>query len=239
MIITVAHQKGGTGKSTLATNIAAELKASLLDLDKQHSSIIFNYKRKNAGLHPLDCYSILESQCRFEEQRPVPEKKLDEFLRLFKEDRDTHLVIDVGGFDSPLNRKALFYGDYLLTPCAPSGTEIYGLQMFEEILQEAKEVADVHLITHILINNADKRCQKRILEMEEYVKGKPEYFRLCHTVIGQRISFKTAYETGRSVVELYKEATTKKLSRSYMHSAEEMTALCNEIRREMRKGMTE
>ena len=42
MIITVAHQKGGTGKSTIATNLAVELKTSLLDLDKQHSSIIFN-----------------------------------------------------------------------------------------------------------------------------------------------------------------------------------------------------
>lgn len=34
MIITVAHQKGGTGKSTIATNLAVELKTSLLDLDK-------------------------------------------------------------------------------------------------------------------------------------------------------------------------------------------------------------
>lgn len=52
MIITVAHQKGGTGKSTIATNLAVELRTSLLDLDKQHSSIIFNYKRQNAGLAP-------------------------------------------------------------------------------------------------------------------------------------------------------------------------------------------
>ena len=78
MIITVAHQKGGTGKSTIATNLAVELKTSLLDLDKQHSSIIFNYKRAHAGLEPLDCYSIAESQCRFDGQRPVPEAKLDE-----------------------------------------------------------------------------------------------------------------------------------------------------------------
>ena len=80
MIITVAHQKGGTGKSTIATNLAVELKTSLLDLDKQHSSIIFNYKRANAGLKPLDCYSIAESQCRFDGQRPVLEAKLfDDF----------------------------------------------------------------------------------------------------------------------------------------------------------------
>ena len=237
MIITVAHQKGGTGKSTIATNLAVELKTSLLDLDKQHSSIIFNYKRAHAGLEPLDCYSIAESQCRFDGQRPVPEAKLDEFLNLFKGDPKTDLVIDVGGFDSPLNRKALFFGDYLLTPCAPSGTEIYGLQMFEEILQEAEDIAGIHLLTHVLINNADKRSQKRIAEMQAYVKGKPDHFTLCQSVIGQRISFKTAYETGQSVVELHEGARTAKLARAYMHRADEMVALCDEIRSALGKGV--
>ena len=53
-VIAISNQKGGTGKSTIATNLAVELKTSLLDLDKQHSSIIFNYKRAHAGLEPLD-----------------------------------------------------------------------------------------------------------------------------------------------------------------------------------------
>ena len=176
MIITVAHQKGGTGKSTLATNLAVELKTALLDLDKQHSSIIFNYKRQTVGLAPLDCYSIAESHCRFDCQRPVPEKKLDEFLCLFKDDPENWLVIDVGGFDSPLNRKALFYADCILTPCAPSGAEIYGLQMFAEILEEAETIAGIHLKTHDVINNADKRSLKRIEEMKTFVTNKPEFF---------------------------------------------------------------
>lgn len=237
MIITVAHQKGGTGKSTIATNLAVDLKASLLDLDKQHSSIIFNYKRtRNSGMEPLDCYSVEESQCRFDGQRPVPEEKLDEFLGLFKDDPENNLVIDVGGFDSMLNRKALFFGDYLLTPCAPSGTEIYGLQMFEEILQDAEDIAGIHLITHVLINNADKRSPKRIAEMQEYVAGKPYHLQLCRTVIGQRNAFRIAYESGKSVTELCREAKSKKAKRTYLHSAEEMTELCREIRQELGKG---
>lgn len=230
MIITVAHQKGGTGKSMLATNLAVELKTALLDLDKQHSSIIFNYKRKNAGLTPLSCYSIAESRCRFDCQRPVTEQKLDEFLELFKADPEMNLVIDVGGFDSPLNRKALFYADYILTPCAPSGAEIYGLQMFAEILEEAETIAGIHLKTHVVINNADKRSLKRINEMKEFVTGKPEYFFLCHTIIGSRMAFKTAYETGSNVVELYEQAKNDKEKRRYMHSADEIKELANEIR---------
>lgn len=236
MIITVAHQKGGTGKSTIATNLAVELKTSLLDLDKQHSSIIFNYKRTNSGLEPIDCYSIAESECRFDGQRPVPEEKLNEFLELFKGDLENNLVIDTGGFDSGLSRKALFFGDYLLTPCAPSGTEIYGLQMFEEILEDAEKITGIHLMTHVLINNADKRSPKRIAEMQDYVTGKPQYLKLCKIVIGQRNAFRTAYESGRSVTELYHEAKSKKSKRSYLHSAEELSALCTEIREAMGKG---
>lgn len=76
MILTVAHQKGGTGKSTLATNLAVELGAELLDLDKQHSSIIFNCKRIREGLPAISCYSIAESQCQFDCQQPVPEAHL-------------------------------------------------------------------------------------------------------------------------------------------------------------------
>ena len=91
-------------------------------------------------------------------------------------------------------------------------------------------------MTNIIINNADKRSEKRVADMQEYVIGKPEHFILCHSVIGQRVSFKTAYEQGRSVIELHKEAKTKKLTHSYMHSAEEMAALCDEIKSAIKKG---
>ena len=42
MIITLAHQKGGVGKSTLATNLAAALGADILDLDLQRSCQLWN-----------------------------------------------------------------------------------------------------------------------------------------------------------------------------------------------------
>ena len=66
-----------------------------------------------------------------------------------------------------------------MTPCAPSAVEIYGLQMFEEILEKAEEIADLHLVSHVVINNADTRSTKRIGDMQAYIHGKPNHFLNC------------------------------------------------------------
>ena len=61
--------------------------------------------------------------------------------------------------------------------------EIYGLQMFEEILEKAEEIADLHLVSHVVINNADTRSTKRIGGYGmEYIHGKPNHFKLCQTI---------------------------------------------------------
>ena len=42
MIINVAHTKGGVGKTTIAVNLAIEMKSDLFDLDNQNSSYNFS-----------------------------------------------------------------------------------------------------------------------------------------------------------------------------------------------------
>ncbi len=230
MIITVAHQKGGTGKSTIAVNVAVAMHADLLDLDKQHSSIIFNYNRKQAGLPELTCFTVAESRCRFREQTPVPQDNLDDLMQDYAGVPGKDLIIDCGGFDSQNNRGALCYADYIVTPLAPSGTEIYGLQMFGEILVETGQMLDTTLKTHVLINNADLRSRQRIRDLQEFVQSRPDIYTLCQTIVGSRQAFKTAYEEGKSVTELYEAATAKKEKRRYQYSAQELDSLVQEIR---------
>lgn len=55
MIVTVAHQKGGVGKTTLATNLAQVLGADLLDLDLQQSCVLWSRLRKSTGLPEILC----------------------------------------------------------------------------------------------------------------------------------------------------------------------------------------
>ena len=46
MIVLYSHQKGGVGKSTLAINHAYFKNCSIIDLDSQNSSMLFNQLRK-------------------------------------------------------------------------------------------------------------------------------------------------------------------------------------------------
>ena len=58
MIINIAHQKGGVGKSTLAINLGIEMKADILDLDNQNSVLLFNKMRERNGYKPLSCFTL-------------------------------------------------------------------------------------------------------------------------------------------------------------------------------------
>jgi len=56
MIITIAHQKGGVGKSTITTNLAVEMNLPIIDLDSQHSCYLFSLLRKEERGKTLEVY---------------------------------------------------------------------------------------------------------------------------------------------------------------------------------------
>ena len=105
-IIVVAHQKGGVGKSTIASNLAVDLAkiydVDVLDLDMQKSLSYFNTLRNDSAKLNIK-YA----------------KNFKEVAAIINNNQKL-LIIDVGGFDSDLNRAAILGADLVITPVSDS-----------------------------------------------------------------------------------------------------------------------
>ena len=194
MIVLYSHQKGGVGKSTLAINHAYSKGCSIIDLDSQNSSMLFNQLRKMQNRENLDCYT----------SNTINE--FNEMIKPFKGNKENMIIIDSGGYDSEINRLALISADIIITPVGASQIELFGLQKFRNILNDASDATGTNVKTHVLINNVDSRSKKKISELREYIEKNEKYFNLLESVIHTRVDFKNAYGDGLTVKELDKES---------------------------------
>jgi len=205
VIISVAHSKGGVGKSTLAVNIAQVMGADILDLDLQRSSLFWNRTRGAGGYKGLNVHTPND---------------IDEAKKIMNEYKTNGLLVtDCGGFDSESNRVAL-NRSIIITPVSPSNIELYGLQNFIQTLKKASELMEREIIANVVINNADVRSQGAIADVKEFVLANNKHLKLLDTVIHCRSDFKWSFGEGLSVVE----------SNSKSKAAEEITTLVSEIK---------
>jgi len=206
-IITIVHQKGGVGKSTIALNLAIELNKKydlkVIDLDYQKSMTIFNETRKEKKLKPLNIIHI-------ENQK--------ELINVLKNNNEL-ILIDSGGFDSDLNRIAIIGADLIITPVSNNLIEIYGLEAFKKILKELKEI-EPEIKSYILLNNIYPKATKAIEELKKYIKDNTEYFNLLDTVLRRRADFAKSFELGKSVIEINKESKASKELKSLIKNIE-------------------
>ncbi len=194
MIVLYSHQKGGVGKSTLAINHAYSKGCSIIDLDSQNSSMLFNQLRKMQNRENIDCYTSNSIN------------EFNEMIKPFKANKENMIIIDSGGYDSEINRLALISADIIITPVGASQIELFGLQKFRGILNEASEATGTNVKTHVLINNVDSRSKKKINELQEYISKNKNYFNLLDSIIHSRVDFKNAYGDGLTVEELDKDS---------------------------------
>ena len=195
MIITIAHSKGGVGKSLLAWHLAIALDVPIIDLDFQKTLVYTNQLRIANGHKSLEII------------QPESPEAFAEFMEEWGEDKD--IIIDVGGFDSNLNRVAMYISDMIITPAVDRVTEMAGLYKFHQIIEELSETMETEIRADILLNDVSP-SSKDFSVMEDLLEEMP-CFSLMETVIAHRADFYKSMEEGKGVSELKKGKAKKEI----------------------------
>ena len=192
MIILIGGEKGGPGKTTIATNLAAirtyEMGDVLLvDTDKQPTTSYWCSLREDKGIKP-----------RVSSIQKYDKAVRTEILELNKKYSD--IIIDAGGRDSPELRGALLVCDKAIFPLRPSQFDLWTLGRLNTLVEIAKEINE-NLKAYVVINQSSPN--PAVKEAEE-MKGFLDEFdniKLLDTVICERISFRRAALNGMAVTE--------------------------------------
>lgn len=199
MIVLIGGEKGGTGKTTILTNLAAKLALNgkdviIVDADKQASASGWILDRKEAGYEPrISCIQKFGATIA------------DQLQDLAS--RYEYVLVDSGGQDSLEQRYILSVCDIVLIPFRPSQYDVNTLVRMDEIILRIKSTNKL-LKAFAIINNASthpfrkeiKDVRKALIELKTIT--------ISDNVIKDRIAFQNTAKTGRSIYE-FKESDQK------------------------------
>jgi len=186
MIITVAHSKGGVGKSLLAWHMALAMKIPIVDLDFQKTLVYTNSLRSANKKKPLEIIQPESPEAFIELMDEWPDEK--------------HIIIDVGGFDSNLNRVALYISDIIITPAVDRVTEMAGLHKFHQIIEELSEKMETRIEANVLLNDISPSAKD--FSIIEGLVDSLNHFKLMQSKVAHRADFYKTMEEGSGVSEL-------------------------------------
>lgn len=192
MIVLIGAEKGGTGKTTIATNLSA-MRAKegkevlLLDSDVQGSATYWSRIRDDKKTEP----SIYCAQKfgRIDNEVGKLSKKFDD------------IIIDAGGRDSEELRSALLVAHIAYIPVQPSQFDIWTLSPMAQMVEQAK-MLNQNLKAFIILNRASPNPSVSEAQEAQEILADLEHVELSNAVIRDRIAFRKAARDGMAVAEM-------------------------------------
>jgi len=194
-IIAIAQQKGGCGKTTIATNLATALTTHqkgvlLIDADPQGSASDW------AGMN--DEYHFPTIQCRNGKQIEL----------LVEQGNYDYVVIDGAPRMESELASIIKIADLVIMPCQPSPLDIWACDKIVDMVKTRQHLSE--LKAYFLLNGVHplSNIQADILQaMKEY--GLP----LLDTVIAARTSYRRIMLQGKSVIHSEDEKASGEISK--------------------------
>jgi len=189
MIVLLGSQKGGCGKSTLATNLAAALAHSadvvLLDADSQGTSAQWSQDREDTDLPKVTCV-----------------QKYGNVTKTIKDlaGKYDHVVIDAGARDSQELRTALLAADLVLCPFRPSQADVDTASQLVDVTTAAKDFNKGLQVSAVLALCPTNPVVKETQEARAYLRD-IDGLKVLNCHIYDRKVYRDALSTGRGVVE--------------------------------------
>jgi chromosome partitioning protein len=147
-ITTIATQKGGAGKTTIATNLAvASAKAGyltmLIDTDSRQKTALEWFNKRDDQENPI----VIEAE---------DQKTLESLLNMAKDKKIDRIFIDTQGAETNLVNFAIKSADFCLLPCSSGGFDIGAQRTTAQTVQRLNKDAA------FIITKAPSRGQEAI-----------------------------------------------------------------------------
>ena len=211
MIVLVGGEKGGTGKTTIVTNLAAMRMQQineilLIDTDKQGSA---------------SSWASVRDQ-NTEIKRVLSVQKFGNTIN--NEIRALHtkyndILIDAGGQNSQELRASMLVAEKMYIPIQAGQFDVWTLGLMDQLISQVKTF-NPHLKAMVLINRASTNPSTTEIEEIFQVMSEFENLTLSAAILKERIAYRKAAKEGLSVVELNKQDPK---------ATDEMQFLYNEI----------
>ena len=195
MITVIANLKGGSGKSTVAFNLAVWLEKNAVpvvgyDLDPQCTFSDLAMLRKEEGNTPdLTIHSV----------RAVLK---DQLLK----HEGMEVIVDVGAANMAAMKEAMTAADRILIPVPPSQPDVWATQRFLHIISPDLDAIKMNggQKTVAFINRADtNKSIRETSETEEALRMLPIIDEVMPERLHMRTSFKRSLSEGLAVFEMW------------------------------------